>query len=122
MTTIILLIVALNFAHFLGDYTPLNKWFIKAKQYGTPVWLVAGHGVINGSLYGITIWLLIDFKMALLGFIIETASHTIIDVLKGRVNKWFPIVEDNANQIHWIVMGLDQFLHQMVLVFIVSLY
>jgi len=54
-------------------------------------------------------------------FAIETVSHTLIDVLKGRINRKFPIVEDANRQIHWTIMGVDQLLHQVVLIFIVFL-
>ena len=121
MSTIIILLLSLNFAHFLGDYTPLNKWFLKAKQHGKPAWLVAGHGMLNGGLYGIAVWLIIGLKMAFWGFVIEAVTHTIIDVLKGRINKWFPVVEDNTKQIHWTIMGADQLFHQIVLIFIACL-
>ena len=115
------LLLALNLAHFLGDFTPLNKWFIAAKQYGKPVWLVASHGAVNGALYGVAAGLFAGMKAALLAFIIETVSHTIIDVLKGRINKRFPVLQDVGKPGHWIIMGADQFLHQMVLIFIVFL-
>ena len=116
-----MLLLALNFAHFLGDYTPLNKWFIKAKQYGKPLYSVAGHGAVNGVLYGLTVWLFVGYKIALSAFFIETVTHTLIDFSKGKINQWFPIVEDRDKQIHWTVMGADQFLHQVVLIFIVFL-
>jgi len=56
---IYLLFIVLNFAHFLGDFTPLNKWFVEAKRYGSPVYLVAGHGAVNGALYGLAAGLII---------------------------------------------------------------
>ena len=114
-------ILALNFAHFFGDFTPLNKWFIAAKQYGKPVWLVACHGAVNGALYGIVAGLFIGMKAVLLAFIVETITHTAIDVLKGRINNRFPIMEDAKKSHYWAIMGADQFLHQVVLIFIVYL-
>ena len=60
-------------------------------------------------------------KAALLAFTIETVTHTIIDVLKGRINDRFPVVEDTSKPVYWTIMGADQFLHQAVLIFIVSL-
>jgi hypothetical protein len=44
------ILILLNIAHFLGDFTPLNKWMIAAKRYGKPIWLVAAHGAVNGAL------------------------------------------------------------------------
>ena len=118
---ILTLLLALNLAHFLGDFTPLNKWFVTAKQYGKPVWLVACHGAVNGVLYGLAVGLFAGMKAALLALVIETVTHTIIDVLKGRINRRFPIVRDAGKSVHWTIMGADQLMHQAVLIFIVYL-
>jgi hypothetical protein len=115
------LLLALAFAHFLGDFTPLNKWMLKAKRYGKPVSLVLAHGAVNGALYMLAALFFTDIRMALLAFAIETGTHTAIDVLKGRINQWFPVVEDRTKAIHWTVMGADQLLHQVVLIMIVFL-
>jgi hypothetical protein len=111
--------LALNFAHFLGDYTPLNRWFIAAKRYGTPVWLVAGHGAVNGALYGVATGLLSGMKAAMFAFAFETVAHTLIDVLKGRIARRFPATDDSTKAVYWTVAGADQLLHQTVLIFIV---
>jgi hypothetical protein len=118
---IIILAFVLNLAHFLGDFTPLNRWFIAAKCYGKPVYMVAGHGAVNGTLYGMTVLLITDWQTAMTAFIVETLTHTLIDVLKGRINRRFPVVEDSTKAIHWTVMGADQLLHQAVLIYIVYL-
>jgi hypothetical protein len=62
-----------------------------------------------------------NIKTALLVFAIETVTHSLIDILKGRINKWFPVVEDQTKALHWAVMGADQLLHQTVLIVIVFL-
>ncbi|MDR0725477.1 MAG: DUF3307 domain-containing protein [Prevotellaceae bacterium] len=120
--TILILVLVLNLAHFFGDFTSLNRWFIVAKRYGKPVYMVAGHGAVNGALYGMAVWLIVDLQTAMIAFSVETLTHTLIDVLKGRINRRFPVVEDSTKAIHWTVMGVDQLLHQMVLIFIVFLY
>jgi hypothetical protein len=117
----ITLLFALNIAHFIGDFTPLNRWFIAAKRYGKPLCPVAAHGAVNGVLYGIAVWLLAGWRPALLAFAIETVSHTLIDILKGRINKLFPAVEDSAGAIYWTAFGADQLLHQTVLIITVYL-
>jgi hypothetical protein len=119
--TILILALVLNLAHFLGDFTPLNRWFIAAKRYGKPLYMVTGHGAVNGTLYGIAVWLIVDLQTAMIAFIVETLTHTLIDVLKGRINQRFPVVDDSTKAIHWTVMGADQMLHQAVLIFIVFL-
>jgi hypothetical protein len=119
--TVVYIFLALNVAHFLGDFTPLNKWFIEAKRYGNPVSLVLAHGAVNGALYGLAIFCFAGIMPALVASVIETVTHTSIDVLKGHINRWFPKVDDNTNAIHWTVMGADQLLHQTVLIFTNSL-
>jgi len=47
---------------------------------------------------------------------IQTVLHFAIDVLKGRVNKWFPLVQNPAAYPHWYVFGVDQFLHTAVII------
>jgi hypothetical protein len=117
----LILLISLNLAHFLGDFTPLNKWMLKAKRYGKPVLLVLAHGAVNGTLYLLVALFFVSIETALWVFAIETVTHTLIDVLKGRINQWFPVVEDQTKAIHWAVMGADQLLHQIVLIFIVFL-
>jgi hypothetical protein len=117
--TVVYIFLALNVAHFLGDFTPLNKWFIEAKHYGKPISLMLAHGAVNGTLYGLAIVCFAGIMPALTAMVIETVTHTLIDVLKGRINKRFPKVGDNTKAIHWTVMGADQLLHQTVLIFIV---
>jgi len=72
-------------------------------------------------LYGVAAGLLIGLRAALLAFIIETVTHTLIDVMKGRINLWFPVVEDAGKPLYWTIMGADQLFHQAVLIFVVSL-
>jgi len=132
----IVLLLALNLAHFLGDFTPLSKWFIAAKRYGKPIGLVLAHGAVNGALYGMVVGIIMGFApfsaygvetrhslLLLIAtvFAIETITHTLIDVLKGRIAHKFPIAENTNKQTYWTIMGADQLLHQAVLVFIVYL-
>jgi hypothetical protein len=120
-TKVLYLLLALSFAHFLGDFTPLNRWFIAAKRYGRPWWPVAVHGAVNGVLYGMSVWPFAGAKAALLAFAVETVTHTAVDLLKGRINRRFPVAEDPTGAVHWTVMGADQLLHQAVLILIACL-
>jgi hypothetical protein len=85
MQHIIILILALNVSHYLGDFTPLNRWFIKAKRYGRPMLPVLGHGAVNGTFYGLTVACFAGIQVTLFAFVVETLTYTVIDVLKGRV-------------------------------------
>jgi uncharacterized membrane protein YbaN (DUF454 family) len=113
-TQTLFLLLTLNFAHFLGDFTPLNKWMLKAKRYGKPVSSVLAHGAVNSALYMLAALFFTDIRMALLVFAIETGTHTATEVLKGRINRWFPVVEDRTKAVHWAVTDADRLLHQVV--------
>ena len=58
---------------------------------------------------------------AVVAGLIELISHFIIDIWKGRMNVWFPKLQNPATKLHWYIFGFDQFLHQLVIIFIVYL-
>lgn len=47
---------------------------------------------------------------------IQTIAHFWIDLLKGKMNKWFPSLQNPANYFHWYVFGADQFLHILTII------
>ncbi|SKA29889.1 Protein of unknown function [Chitinophaga eiseniae] len=108
-------------AHFLGDYTHLSRPFmLKAKATGSPVLPIALHGAVHGVLMGfITLWFYGTLP-ALAVFAFQAVTHMIIDILKGRLNVWFPSLRNAANIYHWYVFGFDQLLHATVIVGIYS--
>ncbi len=72
------------------------------------------------SLMGIVLLFFTSYKQVLFWNLIcfEFWSHFLIDVLKGRLNGWFPSLQSPANKIHWIVFGADQFAHALVIIII----
>lgn len=119
-----LLLLSLFFCHFLADYTHLSTaWMLKAKQFGTPVGPIFTHAFIHGSLMlvVITCFFGITGVVALDLFLIQVITHFLVDVWKGKMNVWFPALRSPANKWHWIVFGFDQFLHAVVIVWMVFL-
>jgi len=49
-------------------------------------------------------------------FFFQLFTHFCIDVLKGKLNVWFPSLSNPANKGHWYVFGADQLAHQIVII------
>lgn len=123
---IVEVLIALNFCHFLGDYTHLStNWMLIAKRLGNPLFPILVHALVHSILMFTAVWIILDIYMAIVAFCIQFPTHFFIDVLKGRMNEWFPKLKDPTNKGHWYSFGLDQTAHQMVIIltsYLVCLY
>lgn len=114
----LLILIGLFFCHFLADFTPLStKEMLAAKKFGTPLIPIAAHAIAHGILMLFFLLLLgVDYELAMNLWLFQVATHFLIDLLKGKLNFWFPIFQDNTNKAHWILFGFDQFLHSVVVI------
>jgi len=107
------LLIALFFCHFLADFTWLSTtWMLTAKSIGKPLSPIFCHATIHMILMGCVLafaHLPLTLYLNLLCF--QLLTHFLIDLWKGRMSVWFPIVKSPANKWHWILFGFDQFLH-----------
>lgn len=113
------LLITLFFCHWLADYTPLSTtWMLRAKKFGTPIWPIGAHAAVQAAAMGfgmlffampITMWT----RLVALQF----ATHWLIDIGKGRATKHWTILQDITKPPFWVLMGFDQFLHQLVIIF-----
>jgi Protein of unknown function (DUF3307) len=112
------ILIGLFICHWLADYTHLSTaWMLNAKRLGKPLFPIFIHASIHGIL--MLFFMLIfgaDYKDALQLWIFQVATHFLIDVWKGRMNGWFPKLQNPANKWHWIVFGFDQLLHGIVII------
>lgn len=117
----ITILIGLFICHFLADYTHLSTaWMLKAKRLGKPLFPILTHAMIHTLLMGLLLGCLgVSNMLLLMGF--QLITHFLIDVWKGRMNSWFPLLQSPANKWHWIVFGFDQLLHAIVII-IMSLY
>jgi hypothetical protein len=119
-STFILLV--LFFCHFLADYTWLStSWMLNAKRFGKPIYPIFVHAFIHASLMLVVLSLGFGqsgLKLLLL-FLFQLITHWLIDIWKGRMNIWFPKLQNPANKEHWIIFGFDQYLHAAVIVIMV---
>ncbi|MCX6351108.1 MAG: DUF3307 domain-containing protein [Bacteroidetes bacterium] len=116
------LLISLFFCHWLADFTALSTpWMLNAKKFGKPLFPIFIHATTHGLLMSIPLLVALGFT-DLLGYLIsfEIATHFAIDVWKGRMNAWFPPLQNHANKYYWWLFGLDQFLHATVIILMVG--
>ncbi len=113
----ILTLIVLNICHWMGDYTHLStSWMLSAKRFGKPYFPILVHALVHSLLFFLAIWVLHDFEKALLAASIQLPTHFLIDVMKGKLNVWFPKLQEITNKYHWWVFGIDQMLHHLVII------
>lgn len=110
------ILLILNLCHWAADYTHLStKWMLDAKKNGTPLIPIAVHALVHGGLMFSALSGL-GVANAIILSIFQIITHFGIDVLKGKMNVWFPSLTSPANVYHWWVFGADQYLHQAVII------
>jgi len=128
-----LTLTLLFLAHLIADFTPLipfKKQILDAKINGGKDKWIYVHGLTVASYKVIAIiisnmiLLLSQFKpflfkpwfviMLVIFFIIESSTHFIIDVCKTDFNLKYNLKCD-TNETYWIAVGIDQFLHAIVM-------
>ena len=90
---------------------------IRAKADGKTLWPIALHALIHALLMGVCL-LVFGVKWGLLAqlLLLVFASHFIIDTVKARLSAHFPVLADAQRKPYWAIYGLDQLLHQLVVV------
>jgi hypothetical protein len=111
------LLIALFFCHFLADFTWLStSWMLNAKAVGKPLLPIFAHAAVHATLMAIVLAFgQMTFALWFNLVMFQLLSHFLIDLWKGRMNVWFPIVQSPASKWHWILFGFDQFLHAVVI-------
>ncbi len=110
-------LIALFFCHWLADFTWLsNSWMLNAKALGKPLFPIFIHAAMHAMLMSLVLGWVIGFtdKWAYL-VMLQWVTHFVIDVWKGRMNGWFPLLKNPANKWHWVIFGWDQYLHALVI-------
>jgi hypothetical protein len=116
----LLLIFLLMLCHLIGDFSPLSTaWMLKAKSTGRPLVPILLHATVHGSLMIVVLLFFADVKTAFFLMLFEIITHFAVDVWKGRMNVWFPKLQDQTYYLHWTIFGIDQLLHQTVILTIV---
>ena len=112
------ILIGLFICHFLADYTHLSTTLmLNAKQFGKPLFPIFIHALVHTLLMSLVLGWFIGFTniWAYLA-IFQWVTHFLIDVWKGRMNRWFPSLQNSVNKWHWVVFGFDQLLHALVII------
>lgn len=125
------LLIALFFCHYLADYTWLStNWMLSAKRLGKPLLPIFCHALVHATLMFIVVWFWMSYNihywdgitvLEINLFALQLSTHFLIDVWKGKMNVWFPLLQNPANKLHWIVFGFDQLLHAVVIIIMYSI-
>lgn len=116
-TNTLLILIGLNLCHFLGDYTHLStKEMLAAKRIGKPLLPIMAHATVHAVLMAVFLLAFTDAYTCRAMLSLQFISHLGIDILKGKLNVWFPTLANPANKYHWYIFGADQFFHQLVII------
>lgn len=111
-----LLIALLLFCHLLADFSPLStEWMLRAKSKGYPLFPIFVHAGVHAVLMCPVLLLNTSFPSALKIAAFQWISHFAIDVWKGKMSVWFPVLSNPSDKRFWMLFGFDQFLHQVVI-------
>ena len=114
---VVLLLISLLVCHYLSDFCLTTPKMIRAKSDGRNPWLIMLHAVIHAGLMAICLLLwAISWETALLAMAVEWGTHFLIDWTKALLSARFPRLADQRQKPYWILYGLDQLLHQLVIV------
>lgn len=119
MTNVAFLLIVLLVCHYLADFCLTMPVMIRAKADGRKLWPIALHATIHAVLIGLCLLAYgVGWQLLLVLMMTELISHFIIDVLKAQISIQFPSWSDSRHKPYWMLYGLDQLLHQMVVIII----
>ena len=117
MMSPMLLLISLLVCHYLADFCLTTPKMIRAKADGRDLWPIMLHAAIHAGLMAICLLLWsISWKAVLLAIAVEWITHFLIDLAKARLSIRFLILTDQQQKPYWMLYGLDQLLHQLVIV------
>ena len=111
------LLLVLLVCHYLADFCLTSPAMIKAKADGRNPWPILLHAGIHTGLVGVCLlcWQ-ISWNLLLMMMALELVSHFLFDTAKGRLSACFPRLADQRQKSYWMLYGIDQLLHQLVIV------
>lgn len=113
----IITLLTLNLCHWVADYTHLSTdCMLEAKRFGKPLTPILVHSLVHAMLFFTCVTFLDGLLSGLLAFAIQLPTHFLIDVWKGKMSIWFNNLQNPSNKYYWWVFGVDQLLHQLVII------
>ena len=113
----VLLLIALLICHYLADFCLTWPALIRSKADGRNVWPILLHAAVHVVLMGVCLLVFgVNTEQLFLLMSLELVTHFIIDVGKAAVSVKLPLLADIKQKPYWVLFGLDQLLHQLVVV------
>ncbi len=113
----LILLIALLVCHYLADFCLTLPIMIRAKANGKQLWPIVLHSMVHAVLMGLCLLLFAVSVLTTLSLIVaEALSHFIIDLSKARLSTHVPRLAEATGKPYWMLYGLDQLLHQLVVV------
>jgi hypothetical protein len=119
-----LLLCGLFLAHYVGDFTPLvSRRMLEAKAAADPLWPIAVHAGVHTALVAAVIVLVAfpAWPLLLLGCALEFITHFVIDTSRAKLGRRYPVLNDPGRARFWHFLGIDQFLHAIVLILLAAI-
>lgn len=113
----VLLLIALLICHYLADFCLTWPALIRSKADGRNVWPILLHAAVHAVLMGVCLLVYgVNTEQLFLLMSLELVTHFIIDVGKAALSVKIPLLADIKRKPYWVLFGLDQLLHQLVVV------
>lgn len=113
----LILLIALLVCHYLADFCLTLPIMIRAKANGKQLWPIVLHSMVHAVLMGLCLLFFgVSVLTTLYLMVAEAMSHFIIDLSKARLSTHVPRLADATGKPYWMLYGLDQLLHQLVVV------
>ena len=114
-----LLLIALLICHYLADFCLTWPALIRSKADGRNVWPILLHAAVHAVLMGVCLLVFgVTTEQLFLLMSLELVTHFIIDVGKAALSVKIPLLADIKRKPYWVLFGLDQLLHQLVVIII----
>lgn len=111
----VLLLIALLICHYLADFCLTWPALIRSKADGRNVWPIVLHAAVHAVLMGVCLLVFgVNTEQLFLLMSLELVTHFIIDVGKAALSVKIPLLADIKRKPYWVLFGLDQLLHQLV--------
>lgn len=114
-----LLLIALLLCHYLADFCLTWPALIRSKADGRNVWPILLHAAVHAVLMGGCLLMFgVNIELTLWLMLLEVGTHFIIDTCKAAISVKILLLADIKQKPYWVLFGLDQLLHQLVVVVI----
>ncbi len=117
----LLLLLGLEFKHFLADFLLQFRWMTKAKGSFLAIGGYAHAAVHSAGTLAVLSLLSVPLKLALFVALIEFPVHYLIDYSKANIGK--DLSSSDTPHRFWTLVGFDQFLHHVTyigMIYVVS--